>query len=864
MRLQSECYRPAPVLQVLLSLHCGPAAQGFFAMSLLPSCPSCGQSVLDDDAAECPFCGASMKGGKPGAKPAAPAAKAAAKKAEPKKPAASTDDDNPFGTTAPMSARKAILLLAKPGKGKLHRIVCPMCDTPGFWSKDAVGQDVRCANSQCPMPFFNAPVPEGEEAPVSATKPAPAKAASVATTPAQPAKKKSMVIPLSIGIVALGGGLLAWSQFSGGKSKEEANRLNQAWTPPTNTSSNNPEASNGTDTTNPAADPNTGTTSADPKTKTVALPSNDELRAEGLKRIVEFAADPDRNKRKDQCRRLTAEAMALLSDLNAVNAQLKQFDVVGGDQIKYYHSGPLALAAWTRLGANDAAQAKVIIEQAAPFVAQLPPTGGYPLETAIEVASLYQTLDRSADAVALMATRKNEPELDAQVDAYLRAERTGRFNLDEVAATRSIASRSVPATTVAFNLVLRGHADKALAWAKAAGDPPAVADALAAVAEGLVATGGALDAVSTEINTLAPGFKARALARLAIAQQSAGKADLAKAAAAQAAEAANAVSHVTSPEMPDMKGIYNLQAADMTARVEDALSIAEVAHAQALVGDRDAVWTTLTKAVNVARATAPQAALAEAPLNEINTIGNAAVTNKLKALLKLKGDDEARPAFNQYRRNAKVLADASANRLTLVSQLFEAACDWGFVDQVWTEVQTRGTSKEPGTAEPWFDSLVPSICEAHYRAAGEADKAAAIEAAVGAERLKEKRALRTHFRLAAFKTAETGTPQVATQVANVLKDFTKIAKAGGDKPWQEEILGRIASQWVTKGQTASAFALAGAIDDPFTRDTIFEFVASQATRKGEIQLVRDYAFNRQVPPPDRVAVLRGWLVNLPK
>gem|GEM_PF-1311824 len=834
-------------------------------MSLLPSCPSCGQSVLDDDAAECPFCGASMKGGKPGAKPVALAAKVTAKKAEPKKPAATTDDDNPFGTTAPMSTRKAILLLAKPGKGKLHRIVCPMCDTPGFWSKDAVGQDVRCANPQCPMPFFAAPVPEGEEAPVSAAKPAAAKAAPVAATPAQPAKKKSMVIPLSIGIVALGGGLLAWSQFSGGKSKEEANRLNQAWTPPTKTASNNPEANpDSTATADPAADPNAATTGADTKTKTVALPSNDELRAEGLKRIVEFAADPDRNKRKDQCRRLTAEAMALLSDLNAVNAQLKQFDIVGGDQIKYYHAGPLALAAWNRLGANDTAQAQQIIEQAAPFVTQLPPTGGYPLETAIEFASLYQTLDRSADAVALMATRKNEPELDAQVDAYLRAERTGRFNLDEIAATRSMASRSVPATTVAFNLVLRGQTDQALAWAKAIGEPPAAVDALAAVAEGLVATSGALDAVTAEIAQLAPGFKARALARLAIAQQSAGKGDLAKATAAQAAEAANAVSNVTPPAMPDMKGIYNLQAADMTARVEDALSIAEVAHAQALVGDRDAVWATLTKAVNVARATAPQAALAEAPINEINAVGNAAVTNKLKALLKLKGDDETRPAFNQYRRNAKALADASANRLTLVSQLFEAACDWGFVDQVWAEVQARAAAKEPGAAEPWFDSLVPSICEAHYRAAGDADKAAAIEAVVGADRLKEKRALRTHFRLAAFKAAETGTPQVAMQVANVLKDFTKIAKAGGDKPWQEEILGRIASQWVTKGQTASAFALAGAIDDPFTRDTIFEFVASQATRKGEIQLVRDYAFNRQVPPPDRVAVLRGWLVNLPK
>lgn len=812
-----------------------------------------------------------MKGGKPGAKPQAPTAKAAAKKAEPKKAAAS-EDDNPFGASNSMTTRKAIALLAKPGKGKLHRILCPMCETPGFWSKDAIGLEVKCANPECLMPIFTAPVPEGEEAPASA-KPAQAaatKAAPAAATSTEPPKKKSMVVPISIGIVLLGGGLFAWSQMAGNAAKNEAKNLNSAWVPPPktggesgNTETGTPEAGTPTDPMGDATN-NTPSTTTDTKPKTAALPSNDELRAEGLKRIVEFAADPDRNKRKDQCRRLTAETMALMSDLNAVNDQLKQFDIVGGDQIRYYHSGPLSLAAWTRLAAGDTAKAKEIVEQATPFVGQLPPTGAYPLEAAIEMSSLYVALDRLADAVALMANRKNELELDAQVDAYLRAERSGRYDLDQAVTTRSISSRALPYGTVAYNLVLRGHADKSLAWAKAGAEQPVVADSLAATAEGLIATGGALDAVSAEIDKLAAGFKARALARVAIAQHAAGKADLAKAAAANAIEAANAVAKVTMPEMPDMKGIYNLQAADMTARVEDALSIAEVAHAQALLGDRDAAWATLLKAANVARATAPLATQAEAPFAEINTAGNAAVTAKLKALLKLKSDVEERTAFNQYRKNARSLADASANRITLVGQLFDLGCEWGFVDQVWTEVKERGASKDPATSEPWFDSIVPSVCEAHYRAAGNTEKAAEIEAAVGADKLKEKRALRAHYRLAAVKAAESGSPQAATQVATVMKDFTKVAKAAGDKPWQEEVLGRMASQWVAKGQTASALALASAIDDAPTRDAIFEFVAAQATRKGEVQLIRDFAFNRQIAPPDRVAVLRGWIVNLPK
>lgn len=839
-------------------------------MSLLPSCPSCGQSVLDDDAVECPFCGAAMKGGKPGAKPAAPTNKPAApaKKAEPKKAAA--DDDNPFGGGNSMNTRKAIALLAKPGKGKLHRILCPMCETPGFWSKDAVGQEVKCANPECLMPIFTAPHPEGEAPAVEAPKPTKATASAADVT--KPAKKKSALIPVSVGIVLVGGGLLAWSQMAGSNAKQQANDLNKAWTPPANSTpvaSADPATTEPGATPDPAADP-----AADPNktaaptttSKTPALPSNDELRAEGLKRIVEFAADPDRNKRKEQCRRLTAETMALMSDLNAVNEQLKQFDLVGGDQIRYYHAGPLALAAWNRMAANDVAKAKDIVARASEFANQLPPTGGYPLEAAIEMASLYLALDQADEAVKLMSSRKNEPELEGQVDACLRAERTGRFNLEEAAVARSISTRSLPSATLAFNLVMRGQAAKAMAWAKTATEPPVLADTLAGMAEGLIASGGSLDAVNGEINKLAPGFKARALARIAIAHHGAGQADQAKAAVAQALESANAVANVTVPEMPDMKGIYNLQLSDMTARVEDAMSIAEIAHAQALIGDRDAVWGTLLKAVNVARATAPLATAATGPLNEIKSAGNSAITSKIKTLLKLKGDDEARLAFNQYRKNATALAENSANRFTLVGHLLELACEWGFVDQVWTEVQARGSSTDAATAEPWFDSQVPSVCEAYYRAAGQTEKSTAVEQAVGADRLKEKVAHRTRFRLAALKAADgSGKDAGAAEVARLMKDFLKVGKAGGDKPWQEETLGRIASQMVAKGNVTAGFALASAVEDPFTRDTLFELVAAQATKKGDIATVRDYALNnRSVAPPDRVAVLRGLIVNLPK
>src|SRR5204862_4590036 len=50
----------------------------------LPTCPACKQSVLDDDAVDCPFGGAPMKGGAAPARPT-PAAKSPAAKSAPDK-----------------------------------------------------------------------------------------------------------------------------------------------------------------------------------------------------------------------------------------------------------------------------------------------------------------------------------------------------------------------------------------------------------------------------------------------------------------------------------------------------------------------------------------------------------------------------------------------------------------------------------------------------------------------------------------------------------------------------------------------------------------------------------------------------------
>ena len=148
------------------------------------TCPACQASVLEDDAVDCPFCGASMTTGKPSGQAQAPTKKAEASppsasgevqapasgkapsgkaKTPAKKSAAKADDSaDPFDVDT-SAARKASPVRPRPAKGYMTRVTCPMCETPGFISEAQIGKEVKCANRECLVPVFVADPPKIEE-----------------------------------------------------------------------------------------------------------------------------------------------------------------------------------------------------------------------------------------------------------------------------------------------------------------------------------------------------------------------------------------------------------------------------------------------------------------------------------------------------------------------------------------------------------------------------------------------------------------------------------------------------------------------------------------------------------------------------
>lgn len=823
-------------------------------MSLLPACPSCGQSVLDDDATECPFCGAAMKG-KPGAKPAPSAPKSAApakKAAEPKKAAANDADEDPFGVTSSFSARKAIQLLAKPGKGKLFRVLCPMCESPGFWSKDCIGKEVRCSNEKCLMPLFTAPDPD---APPVDDKPAGAPATGRTAEPVKvsgPKKPIPKVVVICGGVVVVGGCILGGALWMSSQSGKQNDDLSKPMTLPVITSTNNAENPNGT----PESGDNKTTAV---KTPAVVVLTADELRADGFKKMIEAALDPEKNTQKPYCRRMVAESYALTGKLDAVKEHIDQIEKIGGSQLKYFGLIPTTLVGWKHIEAGRAAEAKASADVALELMKQAPELGTMPLEAAIELSSLLVALDRVDEAKTLISSRQNALEAEQQVESLLRAEAVRNSNLDQLVKLRPAWIHQTPWVSVTFLLTMRGQTEKALAWARSAPTPEGVADCLGAFTEALAWSGTDLAVAQKEIATLPPARKANVLARLAHLHHVQGKADLAKTELQQAVDAHAAITIPAAPTVPDMKGLYSLSLPDVSQLGSDALASSEVAHAQAAMGQTEAAWKTLTKCLDLIRSSSPSPALAEQPANLIKQLGDTAIQNDLKSLLKLKSKDEAEAAFRQYRKNCATLADSAALRMDLESKLLEAACGWGLVDAVWTEISARVSFAEATGREPWFDTQIPSVVHSYYKSSGQAEKADAVEKAATTEKLNAKRAHRAIYKLEAESVLATE----PARAAQILKGYLSVGKGAGDTPWLQDLSLQLVSRLVTQDKLNEAFQLARAVDDPVFRNTVLELIAMQATRAGKATQVRDAAVGKGLTPPDRVAILRGYVPNLP-
>ena len=196
----------------------------------------------------------------------------------------------------------------------------------------------------------------------------------------------------------------------------------------------------------------------------------------------------------------------------------------------------------------------------------------------------------------------------------------------------------------------------------------------------------------------------------------------------------------------------------------------------------------------------------------------------LKALKNLLTDDEARIAYQNYRNRARQLRSAAEARFALQEEILTEVLEWGFADQIWAEVQKRNDAGTGDAREPWFQTNLAKALYNDFRFQKQAEKEAAVEAAVTKAKLDELSAPRVIARIQSDKKAAGSTPD---DVANVLANFLRIHKDEADKRWQQETMLRLVSRLIRSDRQMESLKLVAAIKDVQTRELAYE-LAGQA------------------------------------
>lgn len=814
-----------------------------------PVCPACGQSVLDDDAEDCPFCGSSMKA-KPGTKPSAPKPSASAKPGTASsKPGVAgkgatasrsgggpggAADDFPFETELPAS-KSAIQAMPNSTKQRTLKVSCPMCETAGYVSPSAAGQDVKCANPKCLVPVFRAP-------------------AAVVEAPPPPPKKSNLVPIVAVAATVLlvaGLGyavlpkLLAGKPKPSGMSDEDKALMAEM----AKGSSVTPATSTGTTITPVNTVKTPGTTQNGETKLTPAAKSPEVVLAEALKLLNEACLVGDRRQRsKPYCRQLAAEAGVLVGDATAARDHLDQLIVVGKD-VPYYRIVPNLELFWSEWAAGDKVAAGKSLDAALADAPKIPKVGRNQLEIAGRLAAALAASGRIPDALEVLKGHQSA-EADGQLAARVQMATDGR--LARLTNDRSVLPWTAPqAVAATAALVARGQLSAARDWALAQPNEDAKSECLSIWAE-RVARGqtqpGSADSnpeLVAAVKGLAPPLAARVWARAAYGRFAANDAGGTAATLKLARDRLATVAVPSEPTLPEIKHALKFTLPAAAPLVQAATAAAEIAFVQfQSASTRKDAEASLELALQFARALAPGLPAVSQRSNEAEQLGASGLIGLLKRELILKTDDEARLAMGSYRRTLIDMTDASRQRLELQTRLLSRFAEVGLKDKVWIVVSSRSAEPDPNLRDDFLNTLlVGELLELFHGSETET----AVRGEIPANATSPRPDAATVRDL--LKKSDT---QGAAEFVSGLN-----AKAGR----RDELALTMTAWLATSDKLDTALQFIGRLDDIVLREEAYRLTAGLAAQRGHIEaLAKQIGLANQAT--ERAALCRGLIGGL--
>ncbi len=776
-----------------------------------------------------------------------------------KKAAADTDesdDDSPFEIDA-TTTKRAVPLHPKPAKGKTHRVICPMCDTPGFTAKKAAGMDVRCANPDCMVPVFTAPPLEVEEKPAEEQQPEE-----------QSAKKRMSPTVLIGGIVSVA--VIAVGVVAFIISSSQPDELPGIPVVDQQTKNNRDSSPDVTETNETPVEPTKDDPEKDdtePKTPTVTAKLTwDDIRDFVLPLMVASSQQRSENRSKPFCRRLTADAYAEMGNFAEAEQQIGQLEKVGGS-VPYYRIPPLVTMAWKNLESDDQPAAKDLSDRALAYADDLPGFGQFSVETASSLAAVLISMGREDDAKRLL-DKISDTNRAGQVAAVIQSVRDLQsYDFDSAMQDVPLSDWKSPewvATTV--SLVAHDHVDKALKFALSNSNVEIVNDCVVAWCVMLVkvtpqsAVTGLGSQIDAAANNLDSEAQARLYANVAWMQfrkqdQPTARLSLGKALNAIGSVAVPAELFLPPVDPAGSKQFYHMELPDRVPLETAAFAWFEIAHVQAALEQAEAAWMSCEKGLAFLRGSAPSPRLAATHWVASSRKSGDDLRKQLQATLEL-DVDQARAAIERYRRKASTFRKLAKERYRIQNAMLMEAIDWGLLEQVWEEIRNRSIHHETDKLyEPYRNKQIGKLMLDRYRAAGNRSRVTL---------LKEF----TQNSIARIPRDQTAKISGHAVVMGKIKEATSViskyqTSRDDDDDWRDQLILRLSIRLVNLKKTKQAFKFIKGFRNPLIRERAFELAAARATILGQGQDAMAVAKPRaDLSATEKVALYRGIVAGM--
>ncbi|MCH9655077.1 MAG: hypothetical protein K0U86_00840 [Planctomycetes bacterium] len=741
-------------------------------------------------------------------------------------------DDDPFDLERQQQTKKVIPLSRKPAKGKMFRVVCPMCDTPGFASPKVVGNEVKCRNPECLAPVFLVPDSTSQER----------KPKEESKTEDNKNSKLPLIAVVVLVSVSLGG---AYWYFTGVEDSSELSKpfdnpiINQA-----SQKSFRPEKNN--------TQVNSKNNNQQASSKTKEDPLSPALvQQEALESIVKLSRSRE-NRSKPFSRRLAAEAYAISGKINQAQEQIGRIDKVR-PLLPFYKMFPLVEIGWIQLREKKGSDLKKTLEETEQLSKQIPEYGGRDsLDLVARLAAFWIAAGKEQQAVDLVKKYQAKSNL-AQLSAYLQiAHESNQYNFDSLIDLHQHWD-SPQWVAVTLILIARDYPQEALNWAALAPEPKVRTEAITQWALSQIEHAvkakkkpeiTLIQPIEKKLSATGNSYVYASCARklISLKQPEAARTYLNK-----------ATSFLTNTAIPapitlgDIKSVNRLTLPVALPLEMLAHAYVQIACTESELGLKAEATKSLNNAVQSIRAIAPSMAAVQ---NKINETANFNFQNDIKEALNLSSSDRVKMGVKNYRKQLRNLKSSAEKRLVLLVKLLSEASRSNLEIDAWNIALQSQKSVNDNLNDPLLKSSLPAV----------------IIQSVGQK---------NNELISKIKETVNENVPALSQEDNLIQQATSLIKNGKPeqaaheinqseikKPWKGQLSLKLLSYLLSQSEYNQAIQFIKAIKDPVLREDMLNTVGAVSAQHGTISPIKKELDSNAYTPTERISGLLGLISGI--